>query len=951
MPAITVPTRTGYTFGGYYTATNGGGTQYYKADGTSAHICDFTAATTLYAKWTANQYTVTFDTQGGDGGSTSATATYDAAMPAITVPTRTGYTFGGYYTATNGGGTQYYKADGTSAKNWNNTSATTLYAKWTINEYTISFDTNGGIPATIDAIRQDYNTPITAPADPTREGYTFAGWSPALPTTMPADDMTVTAQWTPIDYTITYHLNGGSVTTNPTIYNIETPTFTLKNPTKPGYTFIGWTGTGLTEITKTVVIEQGFMEARTYTANYETAIFTRGALSYEWTGSGTAVKITACNPSATLVTIPETVSNDGVTYTVTTIEADAFSSCTNLLCLIFNSEMPPTLGSGAFSTCTALNAIGVPAGTAAAYKAAAGWLDYEDKIYAIEGTHGTNVYYSYNSTTKTLHIFGTGAMTNNYGPWFNKSYRPDITTVVIGYGVTSIGSMNFLNCIGLTSITIPTSVRSIDASFENCTSLTSIEIPASVTYIGTCAFQGSGLTSIEIPASVTSIGEGTFKDCSNLTSIIIPASMRSIEKDAFTRCNCLTSIEIPASVTYIGTRAFQGSGLTSIEIPAGVTSILEGTFKDCTSLKNVKIPASLTTISAGAFQNCRALKKIEIPASVTSIGNQAFEYCWTLENIEIPASVRRIGDNAFFSNHNTSITIYAPSLDSYGHDAFKDYDVDFGKIYVFKNCMDTYKAQASLLGIKEEDIHPIQSINLKDADDNRSLIAAADEYAPDPLNVTLQGRTLYKDGAWNTLCLPFSLASLTGTPLAGATVMELDTEGTYDTDKKTGLDGTTLYLYFKNATSITAGRPYIVKWSKDDENPTINNPVFTGVTVDNTNRDVTFTGGSFKGTYSPMSWDAEDRSILFLGEDNNLHWPLAGANIGACRAYFELTDGQPAHEFVLNFGEETTSLREISNEELVISNYDYYTLDGRKLDGKPTKKGLYIHGGRKVVIK
>jgi hypothetical protein len=73
--------------------------------------------------------------------------------------------------------------------------------------------------------------------------------------------------------------------------------------------------------------------------------------------------------------------------------------------------------------------------------------------------------------------------------------------------------------------------------------------------------------------------------------------------------------------------------------------------------------------------------------------------------------------------------------------------------------------------------------------------------------------------------------------------------------------------------------------------------------------------------------------------------------INACRAYFQLSDGNPAHEFVLNFGEETTSLREISNEELIISNYDYYTLDGRKLDEKPTKKGLYIVNGKKIVIK
>ena len=137
MPAITVPTKTGYTFGGYYTATNGGGTQYYNADGTSAHNWDIASETTLYAQWTANTYTVTLDNQSATNpGTTSVTATYDAAMPAITVPTKTGYTFGGYYTETNGGGTKYYNANGTSAHNWDIASATTLYAQWNVIPWT-----------------------------------------------------------------------------------------------------------------------------------------------------------------------------------------------------------------------------------------------------------------------------------------------------------------------------------------------------------------------------------------------------------------------------------------------------------------------------------------------------------------------------------------------------------------------------------------------------------------------------------------------------------------------------------------------------------------------------------------------------------------------------------------------------------------------------------------------
>ena len=125
MPKITVPKKEGYAFEGYYAL---GGAQYYKADGTSAHVWDLTADTKLYAKWTPATYKVTLDLQGGTGGTTNATATYGKAMPKITVPKKEGYAFEGYYAL---GGAQYYKADGTSAHVWDLTSDAKLYAKWT----------------------------------------------------------------------------------------------------------------------------------------------------------------------------------------------------------------------------------------------------------------------------------------------------------------------------------------------------------------------------------------------------------------------------------------------------------------------------------------------------------------------------------------------------------------------------------------------------------------------------------------------------------------------------------------------------------------------------------------------------------------------------------------------------------------------------------------------------
>ena len=253
-------------------------------------------------------------------------------------------------------------------------------------------------------------------------------------------------------------------------------------------------------------------------------------------------------------------------------------------------------------------------------------------------------------------------------------------------------------------------------------------------------------------------------------------------------------------------------------------------------------------------------------------------------------------------------------------------------------------------------------ISLADNADNSTTINTAYSFLA---NVTLSGRTLYKDGKWNTLCLPFDVV-IAGSPLAGAEVRGLDNANLTD-----GV--LTLNFTAKGAvTTIEAGRPYIIRWDKaegyvDDDAHNLVSPVFSGVTIDDTNRDVTFTGGAFKGTYAHISWTEETPSILFMGAGNKLNWPLSGASLGACRAYFQLADGAEAREFKLNFSsEETTNISAVARSAegrllpegrknstlytLHSTLSEWYTLDGRKLDKKPTRKGLYIYGGRKVVI-
>ncbi len=250
----------------------------------------------------------------------------------------------------------------------------------------------------------------------------------------------------------------------------------------------------------------------------------------------------------------------------------------------------------------------------------------------------------------------------------------------------------------------------------------------------------------------------------------------------------------------------------------------------------------------------------------------------------------------------------------------------------------------------------------KAADKKNSYLISHDDGTEK--NVMLLGRKLWKDGDWNTLCLPFDLnAAQVTAQLAPALngLMELDTEGTYD-GHQTGLDTDgTLYLYFKNASEITANKPYIIKWDASDPNY-IQNPVFTGVTIDDSRYDVEFTGGMFVGTRDYTQFYDVDTGFLLLGDNNTLYYPQPDLtdpdnpvypSIGAFRAYFQLDTTTPVRAFRLSFGDgdETQGINSLTPDPSPREEGSIYSVGGMKFDKMPTRKGVYIMNGRKVVIK
>ena len=436
------------------------------------------------------------------------------------------------------------------------------------------------------------------------------------------------------------------------------------------------------------------------------------------------------------VTIPETVTYNYVTYSVTSIGDYAFYGCSEIKRFTIPNSVT-SIGRYAFE------------GTAW-YNNQPNGLIYAGKVlYKYKGTMPGN--YEIVVKDSTLGIAG-GAFRGCDG----------LTSIEIPNSVTSIGMDAFYYCSGLTSIEIPNSVTSIGRyAFYHCSGLTSIEIPNSVTSIGSYAFSSClGLTSVTIGNSVTSIGDEVFSGCWGLTSITIPNSVTSIGDYAFAACYNLTSIEIPNSVTSIGDEAFigcwgfktvinysnltfekgsSGNGYiayyadnvinapggemtgdfcfftadgknylagyigddTEITLPASYKGesyeIAANAFKQNSSITNVNFTNGVTCIGENAFSGCTALEKIELPNSVTSIGNFAFYSCYGLRKVVVPENITYIGESAFENcTALAEIRSFIPAKRLFvpGDYAFEGVDKDACILYVPQDAKKAYATTA-----------------------------------------------------------------------------------------------------------------------------------------------------------------------------------------------------------------------------------------------------------------
>ena len=515
------------------------------------------------------------------------------------------------------------------------------------------------------------------------------------------------------------------------------------------------------------------------------------------------------------------------------------------------------------------------------------------------------------------------------------------------YSVTTIGQDAFRSCSGLTSITIPAGVTSIGQdAFRSCSGLTSVIFASGsqLTTIGQGAFYQTGLTSITIPASVTSISQDAFLFCSSLTLVNFEAGsqLTTIGQDAFSYCSSLTTVNFASGsqLTTIGEGAFYKTGLTSITIPASVTTIGQDAFNACSSLASVNFASGsqLTTIGQGAFRQT-GLTSIIIPASVTIIGQEAF-YNTGLTSITIPASVTTIEDNPFaLCSNMTNIMVYGSNTN------FKDIDGVLyskdGKEIVSYPIGKTGTSYTIPDGVTTIGPSAFQGSSLTSVTFPASITAigiGAFLACSGLTFVTLYSNPSIGTNAFNNTAVTMNLtANNVGsdywmTFYNDAYNLKADANTTV---YKAKINGSSLALMEVTDKIVNSSTAVILKSS--------GNPVMTRVLGNSSDTHDNDLKGTMTETTTPSNCYTLAAKSGVVG-----FYKYEGSTIAAGKAYLIYT-GSGARTFY-SFSDDATAIEapEVVGDS---DDGDIYDLMGRKMQGQPTTKGIYVKQGKKYIVK
>jgi hypothetical protein len=665
------------------------------------------------------------------------------------------------------------------------------------------------------------------------------------------------------------------------------------------------------------------------------------------------------------VTIPATITYEGVTYSVVGIGNGAFSGNSSLKTVVI-SEGLTTIGKSSFEKCNELASITLP------------------------------------STLKSIGEYALSTYTedviiniSDMAMWYNL----DMKDVFYSSPFPSSYKL-FLNGTEINDVVIPENITELRRYlFSRCTSLSKVKIPSHVTYIANNAFQG----------------------CLNITSLTIEEGLTSVSGNVFSGCIGLVDIELPSTLTYLGSGMFSGcSGLKSISLPNNLLKIGDSSFSGCVSLSSITIPNSVTLIDSKAFRNCTNLVTVTVGNGIKEIYDQAFAYCKNLSDVYIHASgVPNTSNDAFSNSYQEGITLHVPenSIDAYkAKEPWKSFKEIEGFTSEPAQVVEIVTSEGEV--IKTEITITIVDENTKTAVITAASIPASETGSTEiaiPANVggysitgieanAFAGMTGVTDIYFPDTDQPISL---------GTNALKIDDEhvatvhvpvgllGSYalneqlsqnfaDGKVKATVTAPSRYWTFSAGVDVVVPEGvgvYICKFENEDQVRITelgddqllvgskriikaNNGVLIAC-IDGTGGNaydiVANPGGQW--SMAPASYDAKS-----YGYDNMLEPVLVSKNYPAT-SYYVLKNGEfhkilansskmPAGKAVLRIpgtgvagarilsiiGDSNDGTTGIHNHHVIEAESKWFDLQGRRIE-RPTKAGLYINNGKKVLVK
>lgn len=671
--------------------------------------------------------------------------------------------------------------------------------------------------------------------------------------------------------------------------------------------------------------------------------------------------------SGTTVTIPTSITIDGVKYAVTSIGYGAFRNCSSLKRMTVPSSVTK-IGENAFYGCTSLSSLTLhdditEIGKYAFYKCCG--------LSSVDIPNGLTII--------NAHVFecceGLPSLTipesvTEIGERAFAGCNGLIGKLVIPDNVTRIGEYTFSGCSRLSSVQFGKNLKHIgNDSFSWCEGLKGLAFPDSLEYIGSGSFYHcSGLAGeLKIPEGVTSIGNMAFYYCDNLTSVDIPNSVTYIGEYAFWNCSGLTGeLKIPEKIDIIYNNTFHGCGsLTSVIIPEGVEYIESHAFFACEHLTSITIPNNVYEIGEEAFAYCRAASSLTLSDKLEKIGNYAFRECSTLTSVTIPSSTRQIGFYAFADCSSLDTLTISDSREKLSLYTFEDEPSPFSEcpikeLYVGRNFSSldpdypAFKNMTSMenlsLGNKVTSIEAsaflgctslahITSLNttpptisdpaFAEKTENSATLHVASGYKP-----AYASASYWKN--FNRIVGEEAIINITDAEYT-AYVTEFDV----DFSKTDGLTAykvtkaTSAYAILEEVEQAPKGTALILhgeegKYTLCEECTEVS----------------TISDNLFKASNGTIG---DGSTIYALGNKEGVGFYLVkeGVSVPQGKGYLKIDQPSEVKEFI-PFGGEATGIGAIA-EEFAEKEAVIYNLAGQRV-AQPTKSGIYIVNGKKVFI-